>query len=78
VCFVGEGGSATLEVSSDFAQATRNHRLVDPSNIVQAECARFVADRKVGVERLLAAGQADEANRVFDRQTSGKDVFLSF
>jgi threonine dehydrogenase-like Zn-dependent dehydrogenase len=45
----------------------------------QAECARFVADRNIAVDHLFThrwgLSQADEAYRLFDRQTSGKAVF---
>jgi threonine dehydrogenase-like Zn-dependent dehydrogenase len=47
---------------------------------VQAECARFIADRNIAVEHLFTdrwrLDQADEAYRLFDRQTAGKGVFL--
>jgi threonine dehydrogenase-like Zn-dependent dehydrogenase len=45
-----------------------------------ADCARFVADRKIAVDHLFThrwkLDQADEAYRVFDRQTEGKSVFV--
>ena len=48
--------------------------------MVQAECARFVADRKIAVDRLFThrwqLARAEEAYRLFDTQTSGKGVFL--
>jgi threonine dehydrogenase-like Zn-dependent dehydrogenase len=47
---------------------------------VQAECARFVADRELAVDHLFThrwkLEEADAAYRVFDQQTSGKGVFL--
>jgi threonine dehydrogenase-like Zn-dependent dehydrogenase len=50
------------------------------STIGQADCARFVADRKIAVDRLFThrwqLAQAEEAYRLFDRQTSGKGVFV--
>ena len=46
----------------------------------QAECAEFVADRRVDVERLFThrwrLEQAEEAYRLFDTQTTGKAVIL--
>ena len=49
------------------------------SKIGQAECASFVADRKIAVEHLFThrwrLSQA-EAYRVFDQQNSGKGVFV--
>jgi threonine dehydrogenase-like Zn-dependent dehydrogenase len=50
------------------------------STAIQAECARFVADRKLAVDHLFThrwkLDEADAAYRVFDQQTSGKGVFL--
>ena len=50
------------------------------SKIGQAECAGFVADRKIPVEHLFThrwqLEQAIDAYRVFDAQTSGKGVFV--
>jgi threonine dehydrogenase-like Zn-dependent dehydrogenase len=81
VCFVGEGGSVTLDVSPDLLR--KQLSIIGSwtfSIAVQADCARFVADRKIAVEHLFThrwqLAQADEAYRLFDRQTSGKGVFL--
>jgi threonine dehydrogenase-like Zn-dependent dehydrogenase len=50
------------------------------STVIQADCARFVADNEIAVDHLFTnrwrLDQADEAYRLFDRQTSGKGVFL--
>ena len=50
------------------------------STIGQAECARFVTDRKIDVDALFThrwtLDQADEAYKLFDTQTTGKGVFL--
>ena len=50
------------------------------STIGQAECARFVTDRKIDVDALFThrwtLDQADEAYKLFDTQTDGKGVFL--
>ena len=80
-CFVGEGGSVTLDVSPDMLR--KQLTIMGSwtfSTVVQADCARFVADRKVAVDHLFThrwqLAQADEAYRLFDRQTSGKGVFL--
>ena len=44
------------------------------------ECAEFVADRSVDVERLFThrwkLEQAEEAYKLFDTQTTGKAVIL--
>jgi L-iditol 2-dehydrogenase len=46
----------------------------------QAECARFIAERRVGLGRLLThrfgLERAEEAYRLFDTQTTGKGVFV--
>ena len=51
------------------------------STIGQADCARFVADREIDVDRLFThhwrLDQAIDAYRVFDQQTSGKGVFVT-
>jgi len=81
VCFVGEGGSVTLDVSPDLLR--KQLTIIGSwtfSKVVQADCARFVVDRAIAVDHLFThrwqLAQADEAYRLFDRQTSGKGVFL--
>jgi threonine dehydrogenase-like Zn-dependent dehydrogenase len=80
-CFVGEGGPVTLDVSNDLLR--RQVTLIGSwtfSSVGQAECARFVADRKIDVDALFTQrwklDQAEEAYRLFDTQTTGKGVFL--
>jgi threonine dehydrogenase-like Zn-dependent dehydrogenase len=80
-CFVGERGQVTLDVSPDLLR--RQVTLVGSwtfSKQGQAECAEFVADRRVDVERLFThrwkLEQAEEAYRLFDTQTTGKAVIL--
>ena len=80
-CFVGEGGDVTIEVSPDMLR--KQLTIVGSwtfSTMIQADCARFVADRKIDVDHLFTdrwqLAQADEAYKLFDRQTSGKGVFL--
>ncbi len=80
-CYVGEGGEVTLEVSPDMLR--RQVTLIGSwtfSTVGQAECARFVADRRVKVDALFThkwkLDQAQEAYTLFDRQTTGKGVFL--
>jgi threonine dehydrogenase-like Zn-dependent dehydrogenase len=81
VCFVGEGGQVTLDVSPDMLR--RQLTIVASwtfNTVGQAECARFIADRKVPLKRLLthrfALDQATDAYRLFDTQTTGKGVFV--
>jgi threonine dehydrogenase-like Zn-dependent dehydrogenase len=80
-CFVGERGQVTLDVSPDLLR--RQVTLVGSwtfSKQGQAECAEFVADRKVDVEKLFThrwkLEQAKEAYELFDTQTTGKAVIL--
>jgi len=80
-CFVGGRGQVTLDVSADLLR--RQVTLVGSwtfSKQGQAECAEFVADRNVDVERLFThrwrLEQAEEAYRLFDTQTTGKAVIL--
>jgi threonine dehydrogenase-like Zn-dependent dehydrogenase len=80
-CFVGEGGDVTIDVSPQMLR--KQLTIIGSwtfSTSIQAECARFVADRKIDVDHLFTdrwqIEQADEAYRLFDRQTSGKGVFL--
>lgn len=78
-CFVGEGDSVTLDVSNDLLR--RQVTLIGSwtfSTVGQAECARYVADRSIDLDRLFThhwtLDQAEEAYRVFDRQSDGKGV----
>src|SRR5580658_4170210 len=80
-CFVGEGNNVTIDVSADMLR--KQLTIVGSwtfSTTIQADCARFVADRKIDVDHLFTdrwqLAQADEAYRLFDQQTSGKGVFL--
>ena len=80
-CFVGERGQVTLDVSPDLLR--RQVTLVGSwtfSKQGQAECAEFVADRKMDVEKLFThrwrLEQAEEAYKLFDTQTTGKAVIL--
>lgn len=81
VCFVGEGGQATFDVSPDLLR--RQVTLMGSwtfSTIGQKECADFVAERGVDVEALFthrwSLDEAVEAYRIFDAQSDGKGVFL--
>ena len=78
-CFVGEGDSVTLDVSSDLLR--RQVTLIGSwtfSTIGQADCARYIADRGIDIDRLFThrwkLEQAEEAYKLFDVQTSGKGV----
>jgi len=78
-CYVGEGDSVTLDVSNDLLR--RQITLIGSwtfSTVGQADCARFVVDRGIDLDRLFThrwhLDEAEEAYRVFDQQTSGKGV----
>jgi threonine dehydrogenase-like Zn-dependent dehydrogenase len=80
-CFVGEGGDVTIDVSPHMLR--KQLTIIGSwtfSTSVQADCARFIADRRIAVDRLFThrwqLADADEAYRLFDRQTQGKGVFL--
>ena len=80
-CFVGEGGNVTLEVSPDMLR--KQLTIIGSwtfSTSVQADCARFVAEQNIAVDRLFThrwrLDQAEEAYTLFDKQADGKGVFL--
>ena len=80
-CFVGEGGDVTLEVSPDMLR--RQVTLMASwtfSKMGQADCAEFIADRKIDAAALFTdrwnLEQAEKAYTLFDTQTTGKGVFL--
>lgn len=81
MCFVGERHDVTIDVSPDVLR--KQLTMIGSwtfSVMGQAECARFVADRKIAVDKLFThewkLAQAEEAYRLFDTQTTGKGVFL--
>jgi len=81
VCFVGEGGDVTLDVSRDLLR--KQLTLIGSwtfSAMGQAECARFVADNAIDLEEIFShrwkLEQAGEAYSVFDTQSTGKGVIL--
>ena len=81
VAFVGEGNTTTFDISQDMIRRQLTiHASWTFSSVGQAECARFIADRRIGLGRLLThrfrLEQADEAYRLFDTQTTGKGVFV--
>ncbi len=81
MCFVGEGGNVTIDVSPHLLR--RQLTLIASwtfSTIIQAECARTVVERGIDVDRLFThrwrLDQAEQAYALFDRQSDGKGVFL--
>ncbi len=80
-CFVGEGGTVTLDPSPDIIH--KHLTLYGSwtfSTVGLEECARFVVDRKVPLGRLIThrfpLDRADEAYRVFDAGATGKCVLI--
>jgi threonine dehydrogenase-like Zn-dependent dehydrogenase len=78
-CYVGERGEVTLDVSPDLLR--RQITLVGSwtfSKQGQAECAEFVADQGIEVDKLFThhwtLDQVDEAYKLFDQQKTGKAV----
>jgi threonine dehydrogenase-like Zn-dependent dehydrogenase len=81
VCFVGERGQVTLDVSPDLLR--RQITLLGCWTFSiqgQADCAEFIADRGLAADRVFTnrwrLEEAEAAYRLFDRQTTGKGVFL--
>jgi threonine dehydrogenase-like Zn-dependent dehydrogenase len=79
VCFVGEGGDVTINVSPDMLR--KQLTIIGSwtfSAMGQAECARFVVDNGIQLEKIFShrwkLDQASEAYRVFDTQSTGKAV----
>ena len=80
VCFVGEGGEVTIDVSNDMLR--RQVTIIGSwtfSVSGQAECAQFIVDNNIDVDALFTdrytLSQAEEAYTIFDRQQTGKGVF---
>ena len=80
VCFVGEGNNVTIDVSPDMIR--KQLTLIASwtfSSVGQEECARFIADRRIPLKKLLThhftLDEAVDAYRLFDTQTTGKGVF---
>ena len=80
VCFVGEGGTVTLDVSTDMIR--RQLTLLGSwtfSHLGQRSCAEFIADRGIDLDRIFThryrLEEAEKAYELFDTQTTGKGVF---
>src|SRR3989442_11359715 len=81
VAFVGEGGSTTFDISQQMIRRQLTiHASWTFSSVGQDECARFIAERKIPLKKLLThrftLDQAEEAYKLFDTQTTGKGAFL--
>ncbi len=81
VCFVGEGNTTTFDISPDIIHKQLTiYGSWTFSSVGQAECAAFIVDRRLPLQRLLthrfSLDQAADAYRLFDSQTTGKGVFV--
>jgi threonine dehydrogenase-like Zn-dependent dehydrogenase len=80
-CFVGEGGTVTLEPSPDIIHRhlTLYGSWTFPSGGLE-ECARWIAERGIPLARLVThrfrLEEAAEAFRTFDAGATGKCVFV--
>tara|TARA_A100001037_G_scaffold159150_1_gene143505 strand:+ start:228 stop:1253 length:1026 start_codon:yes stop_codon:yes gene_type:complete len=80
-CFIAGGGDLTVEVGPDltFRQISLVGHWTFSKN-GQADCARFVSDRKIDVDGIFThqfkLAQADEAYKLLNEQKTGKGVFL--
>jgi threonine dehydrogenase-like Zn-dependent dehydrogenase len=80
-CMVGEGNELTLNVSADLLR--RQLTLIGSwtfSATGLADCARFIADRRIAAEQVFTdryrLDEAVEAYRRFDTGNTGKGVFI--
>jgi threonine dehydrogenase-like Zn-dependent dehydrogenase len=80
-CFIASSGKVTLNVGPDltFRQVSViGHWTFSKTG--QADCARFVSDRKIDIDSLFtekwSLDQATEAYALLDQQKTGKGVFL--
>ena len=80
LCLVGLGSEAKLTVKDYLRRQLRVITSWTMSIQSQRACAEFVVERGLDVDRLFThrwrLEQAEEAYRVFDKQSSGKGVFL--
>ena len=82
VAFVGEGGGPTaFDISQHMLRRQLTiHASWTFSAMGQAECARFIVDKKVPLKKLLThqfkLDEAEGAYKLFDTQTTGKGVFV--
>ena len=77
VALVGEGGTTTFDISQHLLRRQLTiHASWTFSAMGQAECARFIVDKKVPLKKLLThrfkLDEADQAYKLFDTQTTGK------
>ena len=81
VAFVGEGGTTAFDISQHLLRRQLTiHASWTFSVTGQAECARFIVDRKLPLRNLVThrfnLDDAEAAYRLFDAQTTGKAVLV--
>jgi threonine dehydrogenase-like Zn-dependent dehydrogenase len=80
VCMVGIGSTLNLELLALIDRQVTVMTSYTMSTVGQKDCADFVVERGLDVDRLFThrwrLDQAEEAYRLFDTQTTGKGVFL--
>jgi threonine dehydrogenase-like Zn-dependent dehydrogenase len=81
VALVGEGGPTTFDVSQQLLRRQLTiHASWTFSTTGQAECARFIVDRRLPLKKLVthrfALDDAEAAYALFDTQSTGKGVFV--
>ena len=80
LCMVGIGASLNLEMRALLDRQVTVMTSYTMSTVGQQECADFVVQRGLDVDRLFThrwrLDQAEEAYRLFDTQSTGKGAFL--
>jgi len=81
VALVGEGGQTTFDVSQQMLRRQLTiHASWTFSTTLQEECARYIVRKNVPLKKLITErwklNQAAEAYALFDRQSTGKGVFV--
>lgn len=80
VCFVGLGAKVAFEVRAYLDRQLNVMTSYSMSSVGQMDCADFVVKRQLDVERLFTdrwrLDQAEQAYALFDKQSSGKGVFV--
>jgi threonine dehydrogenase-like Zn-dependent dehydrogenase len=80
LCMVGIGARLDLEMSALLDRQVTVMTSYTMSTVGQQECANFVVQRGLDVDRLFThrwrLDQAEEAYRLFDTQSTGKGAFV--
>ena len=80
LCVVGLGGTVSLDVRKELSRQLTVMTSWSLSSVQQLACADFILQRELPVDELFTErwtlDQGTEAYRDFDRQQSGKGVFL--